>query len=61
MRLNEAEAAKYLGVHYQTMRYWRLTSSPRVAFRIIGRRAYYETEDLDRHLEGVVVKPEEAK
>jgi len=61
MRLNEAEAAKYLGVHYQTMRYWRLTSKPRVQFRVIGNRAYYEKEDLDKYLEGVVVKPEEAK
>lgn len=61
MRFSEAEAAKYLGVHYRTVRYWRVTSKPRVEFRIIGKRAYYEKEDLDKYLEGVVVKPEEVK
>lgn len=61
MRFSEAEAAQYLGVHYRTVRYWRVTNKPRVKFRLIGNRAYYEKEDLDRYLEGVVVKPEEAK
>ena len=60
MRLNEEEAAKYIGVSRRIMQIWR-REKPRIRYRLIGTRAFYETEDLDRYMEGVVVEPEEAK
>lgn len=58
MRMSEKEAAEYLGLNRQTLWFWRKTGKYRVPFRLIGIRAWYEKEDLDKYLEGKVFKPE---
>ena len=60
MRLSEEEAAKYLGVSRRIVQIWR-RDKPRIRFRMVGRRAFYETEDLDKYLEGVIIEPEDQK
>jgi len=56
---NSREAADYLGISNMTIHRWRRSGRPRIRYRLIGGRAYYEQEDLDDYLEGVVIEPEE--
>lgn len=58
--LPSIEAAKHIGVSNLTLYRWRKSGNPRIRYRIIGKRVYYEVEDLDRYLEGVVIEPEDA-
>jgi predicted site-specific integrase-resolvase len=56
--LSSQQAAKYLGISNITLHRWRKSGNPRIRYRIIGIRPFYEKEDLDRYLEGTVIEPE---
>lgn len=54
--LTEKEAAEYLGVPANTLRYWRWMGKP-PKYRVLNTRIRYDIRDLDRWIEENAAEP----
>jgi predicted site-specific integrase-resolvase len=55
--LNTAEAAKYLGIAYQTLCNWRFYRKGPAYIRMGGRRILYRIEDLEHFVTSNRIAP----